>query len=447
MALNRPIRWREGMFLRPQHFQQHDLVVETRDVGYFQAAQSFPWGLVRLDVQEEALRNFMFEVKALRAVLPDGTLVDVPENARRAARRLDPKGMAVGDALPLHVGVRRVEERRASALTEGAGKGESRFIAVEEEAFDLDVGRDPNPLEKLVYDLQLFAGDESTVGYEVMPLASVSLTGDPARPLQLTPGFAPPTLVLSASPALHGEARAVTERLASVLRDIAAVRSTNDAKNLILYQALAGYLPVIKDLAVFGNVHPREAYRELARLAGTLYYNDPKARPFDEIPGYDHQEPGPVFAKLRRLIHELSEPIFERPYEVVPMPRAGETDEFRVGMPARAKEAGVRIFLEIATLDTPAAKVRELMLKARISNPTRIRHLSQFALPGVATEMQQGPPQQLPGGRPPASYFRLKVEDGAEWATHVVSANELCLFLLGVPKDFNVNLILVFPGA
>ena len=47
--------------------------------------------------------------------------------------------MNLGTPREVLLGVRRVEERRPLALDSGPGKGETRFLPVEEEVYDLDV--------------------------------------------------------------------------------------------------------------------------------------------------------------------------------------------------------------------------------------------------------------------------------------------------------------------
>jgi len=132
----RPIRWREGMFVRPHHFQQFDLNLEARQVAYHQALVGNGWGIVRLEIAEELLANYTFEVRTLRAVLPDGTLVDVPGNGRLPGRTIDPKQLDLGSPREILLGVRRVEERRPLTLESGPGRGETRYLPVEEEVFD-----------------------------------------------------------------------------------------------------------------------------------------------------------------------------------------------------------------------------------------------------------------------------------------------------------------------
>ena len=86
----RPVRWREGMFVRPHHFQQFDLYLEARQIAYHQALVGNGWGVVRMELAEDLLANYTFEVKSLRAVLPDGTLVVVSTATIRTATSASP---------------------------------------------------------------------------------------------------------------------------------------------------------------------------------------------------------------------------------------------------------------------------------------------------------------------------------------------------------------------
>src|SRR5437867_135259 len=317
MASLRPLRWKEGMFLRPHHLQQHDLFLESRDIAYMQGLEHYGWGLIGLEIQEESLNNFVLAVKSLRAVLPDGTLVDVPGNGRLPSRTFDRNAAEAGRPLDVAIGVRRLEGRRPQAPAEGGGAGEARFVPVTEEVYDLDAGRDPTTIEQFEYDLRFFVGDEPTHGYETLPLARLLFTGNPGRPIQHAPGFSPPALALAAASALHQSVRAVVERLATVLRKKAEALASEKPLELVSFQAMSSSLPVLKDMVQDGKVHPRRAYQELARLAGTLLFRDQKGRSYDDIPAYDHGDPAPVFERLRTMIDELSEMDFVQRYQMI----------------------------------------------------------------------------------------------------------------------------------
>jgi type VI secretion system protein ImpJ len=397
-----------------------------------------------MELAEDLLANYTFEVKSLRAVLPDGTLVDVPGNGRLPGRTLDPKQLDLGTPREVLLGVRRIEERRPLTLDSGPGKGETRFLPVEEEVFDLDLGREPAPIQRMEYDLQLFLDSEPTQGYETLPIASLRLTGKPAKPLELTPGFAGPTLSLAASPALHSATRAVVERLATVLRKLENVRGGEKTgekiRELILYQALAGCLPILRDLVRVGNIHPRVCYLELARLAGTLFFRDKQGRSFDEIPDYDHRSPGPVFQKLLDLITELSEPIFTKEYERIRMEREG--DLFIAALPADAKIPGARVFFEVEAPDS-SPKLRVMFMAAKISSRGRQQHLQQNIVAGVGTELQSSPPAVLSTHK--ETFLRLKTDESDEWRSHVLSSGELTVFLRDCPSDVGIWLVVVLP--
>ena len=443
MKILRPLRWSEGLFLRPHHFQHLDLYLESREINRLLAFESCGWGLERLGLDENALANFSFKIDTLRAVLPEGTLIDVPENARVDGRSFEALMTEVGKPMDVWLGVRARDERGPHTLQSGGGAAaDARFLPAEEEIYDVDVGRNPVPAERLHYNLRVFFGDEPTEGYEAMPLARLVRTGDTGRPVRADNAFAPPCMAVAASPVLHDAARSVVERLSVVLRDLGQARGGNDPDPLILYYGLSGSLPVLKEMVQEGAVHPRRLYHELARLAGALFYRDKEGRSAEEIPAYSHREPAPVFLRLQQLITELTELVIQRAYRRCPMER--EEDLYRVALPAEAKQPGTRFFLEVEA-DDSLQRVPMLIMAAKASNPGRIETLRSHALPGVPTEPQSGPPQQLPPGQS-GTYFRLKHEQ-TEWTTHVTPAGELAVFILNAPEDLRMNLIVVLSGA
>ncbi len=428
------------MFLRPHHFQQWDLYAESRSAELLHALSAEPWGLMHLELDEAALDNFTLAVTSLKALLPDGTLVDVPGNARLPSRDLSERMGEAGKLMPVTLGVRR-REGRAAQTGESAEAGQARFVAAEEEVYDFDTGESPASVELLELELRFFLGEEPTDGYEVLPLLRLQRSGNPAKPVLVDKSFAPPVVWIGSSDVLAGSARAVLERLAVTLRAMRSTQKSQDPQHLTLFQALSAAMPVLQDMLREGDVAPRLVYRELARLAGGLLFRDESGREHDCIPAYSHRDPAPVFGALRALIEELSEPVIQRQWTRVPLVRDG--DLFRGALPPEAKEPGARFLVE-AEADASTPQLRTLMLAAKISSPARIDTLRGHALPGVMTEALPGAPPELPPGQT-GQYFRLKNEE-AEWGAHVAGAGELAAFLLGAPEDVTLNLIVVLPG-
>ena len=442
MKLRKPLRWKEGMFLRPQHFQQYDLYLENREYSRFRSVQTYGWGLLSLDIDADALTNFVFQINQMHAVLPDGSLIDAPGNARTGGRSFDGLMNEVGRSMDVAVGVRARDDRGPQTLSDATTTGDTRYVAVEEEVYDLDAGRDPAPLEKLSYNLRMFMGDEPTDGYETIPLARLRRTGDTARPVEIDPAFSAPALTLSASSTLWDVTRAIVERLARKLEELGQMRGSGDPDPLVQYAIMAGQFAVLMEMVQEGKVHPRTVYREIVRLTGALLFRDSAGRSVDIIPRYNHREPGPVFQSLQDLVFSLCDPRDVRQYERCPMIRA--EDQFSVVLPDSAKSSGIKAYLEIESSE-PTQQLSLKMMTARVSIPSRIEFLRVNGLPGVPSEQQPGPPPALPRGQT-GTYYRLKHEEN-EWKTHVAVAGELSVFIMNCPQDVAISLVVVMPDA
>jgi hypothetical protein len=182
----RPVRWREGMFVRPHHFQQFDLYLEARQIAFFQSLVGNGWGLARMELAEDLLANYTFEVKSLRAIMPDGTLVDVPGNGRLPGRTLDPKQLDLGSPREVLLGVRRVEERRPRRSSRDPD-GRDALPAGGTTRCSTSTWAASPPIERMEYDLQLSRlGADS--GLRGAADRESFLTGNPSKPLVLTPG-------------------------------------------------------------------------------------------------------------------------------------------------------------------------------------------------------------------------------------------------------------------
>ena len=73
--------WREGMFLRAQHFQQQDRFVEALVRSATVSLTPFPWGVATLTIDRELLGTGRFALAAATGVLEDGTPFAIPDEA------------------------------------------------------------------------------------------------------------------------------------------------------------------------------------------------------------------------------------------------------------------------------------------------------------------------------------------------------------------------------
>ncbi|MFJ0631878.1 type VI secretion system baseplate subunit TssK, partial [Bordetella bronchiseptica] len=73
MALDNKVVWSEGMFLRPQHFQQFERHIEAQLRVRAAAASGCGWGYTALEIDRDALALGKLALARAAGVLPDGT--------------------------------------------------------------------------------------------------------------------------------------------------------------------------------------------------------------------------------------------------------------------------------------------------------------------------------------------------------------------------------------
>jgi type VI secretion system protein ImpJ len=439
MADLKPVRWREGLFLRPQHFQQQDRYWAACDQLKAKAYHHFEWGLVDVELNEDALNNFTLEVRRLRAVLRDGSFVDVPGNARPMYRDFEDRMSEIGKPLDVSFGVRARGERGPETSDGERGTEDRRYIADQEDVYDLDRDGDAVSFERLNFNLRLFFGDEPTDGYTIIPFARLLRQGDSSHPVIPDPDYSPPCLVLACSPVLMRIAREIFEHLILAVRALGDQRGGADPLPMVQYYGLAGHIPVLRDMLVEGRCHPREMYHELARVAGAMFFGDPMGGGPEDVPTYSHVDPARTFLALKELIvNRLVRPITTKDWDSLPMTRAG--DEFTTNIPADALKPGTQYYIEILSAGS-AGQVPSLMMRARIGLPERLDHLKANALIGVPREIMPAAPPKLPPGQT-GTFFRMKHESN-EWVQHVGSSGQLGVSISGAPEDIEVRLILV----
>mgnify|MGYP006334804823 FL=1 len=73
MTISNKVVWSEGLFLRPQHFQQHDRYLERYIDGRCDAFGGYGWGLLEWSLDTELLKLGKIGMRKPRGGLPDGT--------------------------------------------------------------------------------------------------------------------------------------------------------------------------------------------------------------------------------------------------------------------------------------------------------------------------------------------------------------------------------------
>ena len=78
MTWTNKVIWMEGMFLQPQHLQQHERFFEQQTQMRLGATAAYGWGHLALSLDSAALNLGKVAVTSASGVMPDGLAFDIP---------------------------------------------------------------------------------------------------------------------------------------------------------------------------------------------------------------------------------------------------------------------------------------------------------------------------------------------------------------------------------
>ena len=293
------VLWHEGMLLAPQHLQQHAAGVDRSLRFRTAATDAYNFGVVALDIDHSALVSGLFRVTRVRAIMPDGLIVQTP----------------APDDAPLELDISEYADRlRVQALRielivpREAGRGEQpnserfRSFAGNEE-LDTTGGGNVVTVPRHVPNADLRVADRPTTKFTALPLAEVVLRDEA---FVLT-DYVAPRLRLTAEHPLNRELSALARRLREKAVYVSErarshrSRSAHEAAEALRLplMALSQNLPEIEAQLSSGNVHPFSLYLVLCRLAGSVTMLTNFAVP-PQGRGYRHDD-------IRRSYRHLTE--------------------------------------------------------------------------------------------------------------------------------------------
>ena len=398
MSTYNRVVWSEGLFLRPQHFQQQDRhmerFVETRCQGLVPDG----WGFIDVEPERDLLGIGRFGIRRASGVFPDGTPFRMPDD--------DP----LPPALEIDVQVRdqivylAVPLRRAgdAEFERGeAGDRMARHQVREWEARDASSGTgDPAVVEVGALSTRLLLASQVTDAYATIPVAHIAEARPDGRVL-LDDGFMPTVMHVRAAPRLatfttellgllHQRGDALGGRVAATGRGAAA-----EFAEFLMLQAINRYEPLLAHHADSGAVHPERLYELCVEIAGEMAtFTSISKRPA-AYPGYRHDR-----------LRESFEPVMA----ALRLAFAAEMVQVAIPIPIEAKKYGISVALvsdrslysqavvvRAARADVPSEELRRSFpAQLKVGPVERIADLVRLALPGVPVLPLPVAPRQIP---------------------------------------------------
>ena len=396
MAGKNRVAWREGMFLRPQHFQAQDRWFDGQLKARVDSVRPYAWGLTEIVVDEDLASLGKFGVIRASGVLPDGTPFAIPDELPPPPPLdipADARDALVSLTLPAaQIGATEFEE------AERAGH-DTRFRVDEDEIADaFSADRATEPIEIGLPNLRFGVTREQTYGRVTLGVARIREMRN--KRLMFDDRFIPPTLDARASQRLRGGLSDIAGRAEQRADELAirAVEATDGGAetfaSFLLLQALNRWLPMLRHLEHLPTVHPERVYQALVGAAGELATLIRPERKPPPLPLYDHENPQSCFEPVFDLLQSMLSSVFDRSAVQLPLERAGPGAYVSTITDHNLYKTGY-FYLAVAAA-TPAEEVRAVFPSvAKIGPVQRMRQIVDSALPGVPLRHTPTPPPQL----------------------------------------------------
>jgi type VI secretion system protein ImpJ len=185
-------------------------------------------------------------------------------------------------------------------------------------------------------------------------------------------------------------------------------------------------------------LHPERLFEQLLGLAGSLMTFS-KSWSLTDLPAYQHQEPGPAFAKLYAIIRELLDTVISSKYFAIALaePRPG----IYLGKLDSGKIDERTAFYLAVGSSTPALElVGTVPLRFKVGAPDDVDKLVLSAMPGVRLQHAPQVPAALPV-RPDTVYF--SVEAKGQLYERMLKAQSMAIYVPAGMEDLRLELVAV----
>lgn len=453
-----PIVWLEGMHLAQHHFQHLGRYIEDSTAFLHSVLAFRPYGYVSLELDRDAVANGTVALLHARGIMPDGLPFELPPEPLPDVLPLRDRFSPTADGHVVSLTIPRYRPGRANCRLDGEDPSAVlRYRVDRVRVVDDTTGMEEQVLDMAVKNFRLELDPPDSDDEVSLPLARVIRDGSGSFAFDET--FVPPSLQIGASARLMDHLGRLIEILDQKSQTLRGQRggaepdySARELAGFWLSHAIHSSLAPLRHLRSTRSESPERLYQELARLAGALCTFSTSMHP-DDIPAYEHDRLGPVFAELDGMIRrglEVVIPTGALTISLRPM-LSGESvgavpaeDRHIASLVLTAEVKDRRAFGRTqwylgvrsgATAAVMASRVPELV---KVCSAKHIVRLVREAYTGLTLEHVPSPPAAI-SPRLGTEYFRLTRTDPC-WAS-MSETGEIGVYVPGALPSPELDLV------
>ncbi len=396
----RKVLWSEGLFLRPQHFQQQERYLENLVERRTKAIGAYGWGFETLEIDDNAAAIGSIALRQASGVLPDGTVFAIPSDDAPPA----PLAIRIDHPRDTLVYLAVVAERPgmpSATLDEKDRLAALRYGSAVADVVDINQGfPDPAPMQLGELRLQLVPASELSGAFCAMPVARIVERRADGQVL-LDRQFIGPSLSVNDCGLLRGYLGELRGLLSQRVDALAARMSqpgrggVAEIADFLLLQTVNRASALFEHLANVPRLHPERFYAQCVQLAGDLSAFGPDRKLSRPFPVYDHDDHGvsfkPVMAQLRLALSMVLE------QSATPIELHDRKYGVRVAVIADKGLLTSASFVLAVGAQMPAETLRQRFPgQLKVGPVEKIRDLVNLQLPGIGLRALPVAPRQIP---------------------------------------------------
>lgn len=390
--------WSEGMFLRPQHFQQQERYLDFMHHQRALAPGHYFWGFRRLQLDTTSLALGIIAILDAEGILPDGTPFSFSSTHDAPAPLIIKDGVAdqlVYLALPL-------KNHQAETITfDSHGQSLARYSVKDVLIEDINsIGGDAAELQLAQPRLSLLLQSELTDAWIALGVIRVSEKRSD-RQILLDNNYIPTLICNSAASVLTS----LLNEVLGLVRQRADVLSTrisqpgrggvSEVGEFLMLQLLNRSEPQLIHLLQCPGATPEEAYKILIGLCGELATFVSDSKRTAELPFYLHDDIAKSFFPLVQILRRYLSTVLEQ--NAIEIQLVEKNYGVRIGQVIDRELFMSSQFVLAVHASIPADLLKQSFPKQiKIGSVDKIRDLVNLQLPGIFLSSLPIAPRQIP---------------------------------------------------
>jgi len=422
--------WSEGMFLRPQHFQQFERNLEEQLLSRCRYLTPYSWGFTQLKFDESLLGLGKLAIVSAEGVFPDGTLFKVAYDPARPTlihlekhhenqiihMTISPKVKGIVDS-DEDESSRGIRYRLAAAeIRDSHGINNERIY----------------PISTGILKVELHEGahlDDQLISIPIARIQDVNADGS----LVLDTSFGVPALDFKVNTYGMAELSNLSDLMQKKAKQLSLSiksgkgNSAGTVVDLLMLQALNCWSAKLSMLIRQTPIHPYDLFKSLVSLNSEISTYTSADRLPAEVYEYQHMESASTLLRLIETARVLVSTSFKSSATSLLIQRK-KFGISLVGLPNQSMAEDSEFILAIKA-DISADQIHKLVSnKLKVGSVENIKDLVNLQLPGCTKVLLPVTPRQVPY-HSGMHYFRLSPD--ADMGESIIRSNGIGLHISG----------------